>query len=442
MLVPALRGYGPGVFISYSFADAALAQQLESALTARGFQVRREDEVSLFNEKLTEAIPRRMADTEVFIQLLTITANRSTWVARELDWMFEQRTAGTGVMFLPIVFDKSTLPEAVKEWWFMDMPGTSWTEAALDAVARFCLRSVHLLPLAKDDPLRVVDAELEAVLAKLPQDGRRIILDSDGKLVCWAQETIAFARGIESEHRDAFLAQEESRFDRLITRLKTRDEVLRKLVLEVMREMQTYTNEPIKDAKKPLNYFLRIILSDLVLERAEVAPPESSLRTSLKHRIEAAEKAGSPNYSRGFLNPGLYAWAFDIQRDEDSLCEMDLLAPGFETIIVHIPRSVFGDMANLYTRSAYPFDPRGELLERHLHQLCAAPDCDPRRLQSHQSHHHSPGSGTEVCLASRPVQENGPALTAWWFTYPLAEQWAAPRSSLHPVRDRSAASPS
>ena len=69
MLTHALRGYGPRVFISYSFADTKLAQQVESALTAKGLQARREDDTSLFNEKLTAAIPRRMADAEVFIQI-------------------------------------------------------------------------------------------------------------------------------------------------------------------------------------------------------------------------------------------------------------------------------------------------------------------------------------------------------------------------------------
>lgn len=358
----ALRGYGPRIFVSYSFADAPLAQRLESALVTKGFQVRREDETSLFNEKLTEAIPRRMADAEVFVQLLTTTANRSMWIGRELDWMFEQRKAGTGIMFLPVVFDKSTIPEALKDWWFMDIGSGTLTEEALDAIERFCLKSVHLLRLADDDPLSVVDGDLEKILAQIPEDGRRIIVDSDGKLVCWAQETIDFAESIKSEHRDSFLAQEKSRFDRMVKRLKIRDEVVRKLVVEVMREMQTYTNKPITDAKKPMNHFLQIVLSEMVLERAEVAPQGHPLRTVLKDRVDVAQEANTSNHSRGYLNPGLYAWVFGVKGGEDSMCQMDLVAPGFRSVAVQMPRSIFGELADLYTRAPMPFDPRHELL--------------------------------------------------------------------------------
>ena len=101
----ALRGYGPRVFVSYSFSDSAIVKQLEAFLIEKGFQVRVEDDTSLFNEKLTTAIPRRMADAEVFIQVLTTSANRSRWVERELDWMFEHRDAGTGDWFADASYD-------------------------------------------------------------------------------------------------------------------------------------------------------------------------------------------------------------------------------------------------------------------------------------------------------------------------------------------------
>ena len=361
--VCALRGYGPRVFISYSFVDSAIAQPLEAALRARGFQVRREDDTSLFNEKLTEAIPRRMADAEVFIQLLTTTSNRSAWVERELDWMFEQRNAGTGVVFLPIVFDKATLPERLKEWWFMDLGAGKLTDEALNAIERLCLKSVHLLPLAEDDPFTVEERELEETLTECPKDGHRVILDSEGKLLRWSQETLSFAETIDSEYRDSFLAQQKSRHERLINRLKIRDEVTRKLALEVMREMKAYTNQPIRDGKLPMNRFLQIVLSDLVVAAAETAPPEPHpLRNEYKDRIDSARKASTENHSPGFMNPGLYAWVFAEKGGEDALVRMDMVAPGHRTISVQIPRRVFGDMADIYTRSAITFNPVQELL--------------------------------------------------------------------------------
>jgi hypothetical protein len=359
----ALRCYGPRVFISYSFADSTVAKQLEASLVAKGFQVRREDDTSLFNEKLTEAIPRRMADAEVFVQLLTTASNRSAWVERELDWMFEHRQAGTGIVFLPVVFDKSTLPERVKEWWFLDLADGKLTDEAIEAIERLCVKSLHLLRLADDDPLGVRESDLEKVLTEVPKDGRRVILDSDGKLLRWSHETLAFAETIDSEYRDAFLAQQRLRHDRLITRLKIRDEVTRKLVLEVMREMKAYTSQPIKDAMLPMKHFFQIILGDLALAAAEVGPPEPHpLRNEYKDRIEAARAASTENHSPGFMNPGLYAWVFGEKGGEDDLVRMDMVAPGFRTISVQIPRRVFGNMADIYTRSAITFNPVQELL--------------------------------------------------------------------------------
>lgn len=359
----ALRGYGPRVFISYSFVDSAIARQLEAALVAKGFQVRREDDTSLFNEKLTEAIPRRMSDAEVFIQLLTSTANRSAWVERELDWMFERRNAGEAIVFLPIVFDKSTLPERLKEWWFMEFPSGKPIEEVMDPIERLCLKSVHLLPLAETDPFTVDERGLEETLIGVPKDGHRVILDSDGKLLRWSQETLTFAEGVDSEYRDSFLAQQRGRHDRLITRLKIRDEVVRKLVLEVMREMKAYTNEPIKEAKLPVRHFLQIILSDLVMAAAEVGPPEPHpLRNEYKPRIDSAREASSESHSPGFLNPGLYAWVFGEKGGEDELVRMDMVAPGFRSVSVQIPRRVFGDMADIYTRGGITFNPVQELM--------------------------------------------------------------------------------
>ena len=358
-----LRGYGPRVFISYSFVDSAVAKQLETALLAKGFQVRREDDTSLFNEKLTEAIPRRMADAEVFIQILTATANGSAWVERELDWMFERRNAGEAVVFLPIVFDKSTLPERLKEWWFLDLSGGELRDAAMEAIEGLCLKSVHRLPLAEDDPFMVDERQLEDALMAIPKDGHRAILDSEGKLLRWSQETIDFAMTVDSEYRDSYLAQQKGRHDRLIRRLKIRDEVTRKLVLEVMREMKAYTNEPLKEAKGPMKNFLQIVLADLVMAAAETAPPEPHpLRNEYKSRIEAAHEASTKNHSPGFMNPGLYAWVFGEKGGEDDVVRMDMGAPGFRSVSVQIPRRVFGDMADIYTRGGITFNPVQELL--------------------------------------------------------------------------------
>lgn len=110
------RGYGPRVFISYSFQDADLAKRIDETLSARGFRVRREDETSLIDQRLTEAIPRRIAEAEVLIQVLTATSNASAWVAREFAHAVDRRDKRHNITILPIVFEMTSLPEAVKEW--------------------------------------------------------------------------------------------------------------------------------------------------------------------------------------------------------------------------------------------------------------------------------------------------------------------------------------
>ena len=57
-----LRGLGPKVFISYSFADLPLAQRIQEYLASRGMQVRKEDETSLVTQQLSQALPHRNAD--------------------------------------------------------------------------------------------------------------------------------------------------------------------------------------------------------------------------------------------------------------------------------------------------------------------------------------------------------------------------------------------
>src|SRR5947207_1945503 len=101
----ALRRYGPRVFISYSFRDADLAEQIERVLSEFGFQVRREDEHSLAGQRLSLAIPERIAEAEVLIQLLTVTSNTSEWVAREFAYATERRDKKHNLVVLPIVFE-------------------------------------------------------------------------------------------------------------------------------------------------------------------------------------------------------------------------------------------------------------------------------------------------------------------------------------------------
>jgi hypothetical protein len=360
----ALRGHGPRVFISYSFQDATLAEQISRLLSDRGFQVHREDETSLANQVLTEAIPRRIAEAEVLIQVLTATSNASEWVARELAYATELRQQHNRIVILPIVFHKASLSDAVKAWWYLDIEASGLTDEAISQIERVCLSSVHLLPLAAADPLSFDETNAISLLRELPVDGKRVIVDSGGRLLRWAQDTLDYCQNMDSPHRDALLTQEQKRMERLIRRYQVHDEVVRKLVKEIMDRVQTYSapGERLATGLVPLQRYARIVIGEDMMRAAEVAPPGSHpLRVEFQERIEAARNANSRGQSRGYHNRGFYAWVFGEQDGDESMVTMGMDAPGFKTIKVAIPRHVFGTMADVYTRNAIEFDPNGEL---------------------------------------------------------------------------------
>ncbi|WP_297745236.1 toll/interleukin-1 receptor domain-containing protein [Nitrosomonas sp.] len=72
----------------YTGDDQALvsADRLNFYLSGHGYQVYMENETSLLGQNLTDALPLRIGDYEVFIPILTKISNDSTWMRREFDW--------------------------------------------------------------------------------------------------------------------------------------------------------------------------------------------------------------------------------------------------------------------------------------------------------------------------------------------------------------------
>lgn len=358
----ALRNYGPRVFLSYSFRDKDLAERVSGALAESGFQVHREDEFSLAGQQLSAAIPQRIGDAEVLIQLLTANSNASEWVAREFAYAIARRDQKHDLIILPIVFDKEKLPEPVRDWWFFDLSGMELSDLALAKIKEICLGSVHLLPLEEDVPWRFREEQAAALLTGLPKSDRRVIVDSNGLLLRWKQETIDHYSNVDGQYRDQFIEQERRQLARLTRRLKVQDEIVRRLVLEIMRIVPDYTHAErlLETALRPLQTYAAIVIGDAVVEAAAVAPPTPHpLRGEHIAKLSAANTA---NHSSGFCNPGFYRWAFGESGDDDDIVDMGMAAPGFRGIKVLLPRRVFGSMADAYTRSAISFDPTAELL--------------------------------------------------------------------------------
>lgn len=355
-----LRLVGPRTFISYSFADAPLAQQVESYLRDRGLQITREDGTSLTNTKLTESIPRRMAGAEVLIQLRTAAANRSEWIAREFSYAVSLREKSHSLVMLPVVFDAASLPDDVKEWWYLDAD-SGLNDAVLDHIYRVCLRSVHLLPLSEADPFTIEEPHLRAFL-EAPAD-RRPIVDSDGRLLDWCQDTLDWVANLDSEYKDQVAAQERRRMAHLHSHYLVVDEVMRRLGVETMRAMEGYTKDPLKRALVPIGRFIRLVVGADLVDAAEMAPPEPHvLRGQYRALVEAASGSNESNHSRGYLNPGFCRWAFGSKEPNERLAYMGIDTDRGRGVPLQIPSAVFGSMEEIYTRSPIQFDPRGELL--------------------------------------------------------------------------------
>lgn len=358
-----LRGYGPRVFISYCFEDAALAESLEKALKRAGCQVTREDERSLMGLKLTDAIPKRIAQAEVLIQILTTAANQSGWVAQEFDYAVELKEKHHGIVILPVVFDERSLRPSVARWWYFKAAGDSLSEEALAEIEGFCLKSVHLLPLDAADPFALSKPEAEKALRELPGDDKRVIVDAAGSLLRWTRDSLDQIEVSDTPYRDQLEEQETGRFERLIRRYKAIDEIVRKLAIEVMGHMTSYSSpeDHIEDALRPLQLFARVVIGHDLLNAADMAPAVHPLRDEYGPIIERARAACSKNYSRDFLNPGFYAWAFGGQDAEGDLLLMRMESKDFAPIRLMMPRRVFDQMANFYAGGVV-FNPVRELL--------------------------------------------------------------------------------
>jgi hypothetical protein len=203
-----LRRFGPPDLISYSFQDSSLAERLEAALAERGHQVRREDERSLVDQKLSEAIRKRIGEAEVLIQLLTPIALRSVWVERELAMANDLRNAGHAITVLPVLFEGARPSDAISDWWHLAVGSEGLSEAYIDQIHAYALRSIILLPFDADDPFRFAAAEASAMLDAVTTSRRRVLIDPGGQIQRWASDTLTFARSLDTPAREQFIAQE------------------------------------------------------------------------------------------------------------------------------------------------------------------------------------------------------------------------------------------
>ncbi|WP_329333374.1 toll/interleukin-1 receptor domain-containing protein [Streptomyces sp. NBC_00663] len=214
-----MRGAGPRVFVSYSYADQTAAQQVADHLADCGMQVRKEDESSLLGQPLEEVLPARIADCEVFVQLVTRTSAVSAWVRREFEWATRARAKRPVV--LPLVFGDTVPPDQVSAWGYLPVrdPLDPSTLSVIRKTAMQAVATLQVNPLA---PYELEQSPVRVVATGEPLS-RRLLIDPENVILGAAEATVHYAAGTDAEYRDQMMAQQQRTVGRLAESIAKHD---------------------------------------------------------------------------------------------------------------------------------------------------------------------------------------------------------------------------
>lgn len=367
---------GPRIFLSYSFADSAAAQALADFLVARGHQVHLEDDTSLMDQQLGAAIRKAIAGAEILIQLLTPNSVQSSWVAREMEMAIDIRATGQDLAILPVLTSGVGKPAAIQDFWYLRAQAERLTSEEMEEVHRFALRSVFALPLDPENPFKLGETALSALLDVIGDSDRRVILDPEQQIMGWAQDTLDYATSLGDVGK-GILAQETRYAEALPLRLAKAEAVLGVLAKHTVRLVAEYAS-PVKRRALELQIieaFCKVVLGEFALHAASVAPAAPHpLRTTLAVPIEAAQARWTHGgtqrstyleepYYKSIFAHHLTDGTFTLGEAEMVLMEM---IGGKSKVRLIVPDIMFGSMADVYTRSSINFDPRGEILDGHF----------------------------------------------------------------------------
>lgn len=248
------RNVGPQVFVSYCFKDKETASQVNAFLTSFGCRVRMEDEVSLIGHRLDRILPERIGQAEAFIQLRTASAGISQWVAKELEYASAPRDDMAQPVVVPVVFERgdlAALPDASRA---VDaMSGLS--DQVLENLGARVAEAVHALPLSDADPFRFEPGAVDRTLRAAPADHRRVIVDSDGKLLRWMDDCLAFIESSDVPHRENWLRQERRQQEHLVRFLDDLDGEAASLIKRLAETYDEWKCPFPGSAVKAMDYF-------------------------------------------------------------------------------------------------------------------------------------------------------------------------------------------
>jgi hypothetical protein len=350
-----LRGMGPKVFLSYSFRDRALADTIADDPRGCGMQVRLEDEESLLGSRLDVALPERIADCEVFIQVVTETSANSAWVAREFEWATSDHTGhARPPVVLPLVVEGTQVPERVASWAYLSV-NTPIARASLEMIRAVALRAIVPLPLDPDAPYQLAERELVEYCGSNVEDQRRVVLDSDGVIPHLVRETVRFVVGITGSHRDQVLAQQVRSHQRLIRYLSVLDALLPGLTRRVQPLAQAHwapedwPTEMARIVQRVVKLTLGRIVLDLVAHWA-ISLQDSLAPSTLDRCMTAATKAKELREIMNREGAGQLFWALDASPGQKWL-DLGFDAVDVNGVHVCLPADHFDEIGILSLRS-------------------------------------------------------------------------------------------
>jgi TatD DNase family protein len=127
---------GPGVFISHSWEDQAVARRLAADLSHYGARVWIDEAEILVGDSLIEKIRQGIDDMDYVAALISKASVSSRWVAKELDIAMNQEIDGKRVKVLPLLLEDCELPGFLKGKAFADLRTPERYDAALVAILR------------------------------------------------------------------------------------------------------------------------------------------------------------------------------------------------------------------------------------------------------------------------------------------------------------------
>jgi hypothetical protein len=324
------RHVGPRVFISYSYLDRTLADRLQEILMAKGFQVRKEDETSLLGHNLRESLPRRIRDSEVFIQLLTTTSAASAWISREFEWAIQAAREGS-FMVLPVVVGEAKPSAEISDWGYVGAPD-GLTDHVIDLVSRTSASAVESLPLDMDAVFTFASDDVTRVLKAVPDGLRRIVSASEGFPLDMADDAVRWAEEPSGEPFEPFVAQERRRRERISRLLGHADLVLPRMFEELHRHLSDYASDYPARAVEAVNRFTRLLLGkELIACWDTFGDRVPSLRPHTA-RFEAAKQVIEEGQSQRRWDPefGLRHWALGTRPSDGSSDYEDVGFDGVE----------------------------------------------------------------------------------------------------------------